>query len=225
MNLKTYLSAKKNNIEIIKRCLETRSFNLDGFIFWEGKTVNQLSFDSVMAKWSDILGCTAVGAIPSIAKTGADGYMWYHQNGKTQCVEVEVKVCGVNQEDLALGKRGALYYSVNLDNPKSKCSITSHFHGRFDINMSGATMLSKNRDTYLVMFDRTENNVIGSFKMPGKKVLKNLQERRNNDSAITLKLSAFQYDGIPWHTSLWKPEGYTKWEKRMMKSTKRYIQS
>jgi hypothetical protein len=224
MDLTTFLAVKKKNIEIIQRCLKTGAINFDGFTFWEGKTANELPFDTVTSKWADILGCTAVGAIPSIERRGADGYMWYSQNGKSKCVEIEAKVCGVNQGDLALGKRGGLYYSVNLDNSKSKCAITSHFAGRFDVNMSGATMLSKERDTYLVMFDRTENKLIGSYKMSGKKVLRNLIERRNNDSAISLKLSAFQYDGIPWHSTLWKTEGYSKWEKRMIKSTNRYIQ-
>lgn len=225
MDAEQFLAVKKKNVNIVKQCMDTGIINLDGFTFWEGTTTNQLCFDTVLSKYSDILGCTAVGAVPSLKKKGADGYMWYWQGGVNYLTDVEVKVCGVNQEDLALGIRGGLYYNpAHLDNSSSKRSITSHFEGKFDtVNMTSSTFKSKNRDTYLVMIDRTENKLIGSYKMPGKQVLANLNRRKNNESAIGLKLSAFQQDGFRWHSTLWEPEHFDKWEKRMKKTVRRYL--
>jgi len=224
MNKEQFLTAKKKNIDIIKKCLDTGVINLDGFVFWEGTTANKLSFNTVMSKYSDILGCTAVGAIPVLEKQGTDGFMWFNIDGEDYLKEVEVKVSGVNQGDLALGKRGGLYTSTNLANSSSKTSITSHFLGSFDNTMSHQTMMSKNRDTYLVMIDNTENKVIGSYCMPGRKVLSLLKERRSNIGvSITFKLSAFKQHGHRWHTQLWEPEGFDKWERRVSKSVKRYI--
>jgi|Laugrespbdmm15sn_2_1035079.scaffolds.fasta_scaffold02840_3 hypothetical protein len=227
MNKEFFLNARKNNSKIIQNCLTTGIINLDGFMFWEGKTANQVSFDTAMSKWADILGCTAVGAIPVLEKTGADGYIWYKTETGDYKAEIESKVCGVNQGDLALGQRGALYYSTNLDNPKSKCSITSHFAGQFKADMSASTLNSKNRDTFLVLFDRTENKLIGSYRIPGRKVVQLLSERqkRNYGVTLTLKLSAFQYDGERWETTTWETEGFANWESRIIKQTARYIQS
>jgi hypothetical protein len=226
MNKTLFLQSVQNNVKIIQKCLTTGIINLDEFMFWEGKTANQVSFDTAMSKWADILGCTAVGALPVLEKTGADGYIWYDKAGG-YFAEIESKVCGVNQEDLALGKRGALYYSTNLDNPKSKCSITSHFAGSFKADMSKSTLNSKNRDTFLVLFDRTENKLIGSYRIPGRKVVELLSERqeRNYGVSLTLKLSAFQYDGEIWETSNWETEGFSNWENRIIQQTARYIQS
>jgi len=225
MDHNTFIKVKTQNIEIIKKCLDTRVINLDGFTFWCGTTTNNLSFDTVMSKWSDILGCTAIGALPVLDKSGTDGHMWVScTTGDEYSKEVEVKVCGVNQEDLALGARGGLYYSTNLDNISSKCSITSHFAGSFDREMSHDTMMSKKRDTYLVMFDRTENKLIDSYCMPARKVLSLLLERRSNyGKSITFKLSAFQQHGHKWHSVLWEPEGFAKWQKRITKNVNRFL--
>lgn len=225
MNKTQFLQSVQNNVKIIQKCLTTGIINLDGFMFWEGKTANQVSFDIAMSKWADILGCTAVGAIPVLEKTGADGYIWY-DNAGGYFAEIESKLCGINQEDLALGPRGGLYYSANLDNYQSKSAITSKFAGQFKADMSASTLNSKNRDTFLVLFDRTENKLIGSYRMQGKTVVQLLKHRQKNNfgATLTLKLSAFQYDGENW-ISPWKTESYDVWENRMIKSTKRYIQS
>ena len=217
---KEYIEAKIHNEEIIRNCLRTRQVNLKDFIFWENVTVKDLSMDEVMSKWADILGCTAAGAIPSIEKTGADGYLIY--SGETEPTPIETKLCGVRQTDLALGKRGGLYYSTNLDNWKSKCSITSQFAGSFDSSMSDATMASKKRDTFLVLFDKTENKIIDVYGMKANKVLELLQERKNN-ATITFKLSAFQQHGFKMQSGVTELEGFSAWEKRIVKLTTRRI--
>jgi hypothetical protein len=217
---KEYIEAKIHNEEIIRNCLRTREVNLKDFIFWEGVTVKDLSMDEVMSKWADILGCTAAGAIPSIEKTGADGYLIY--SGETEPTPIETKLCGIRQTDLALGKRGGLYYSTNLDNWYSKCSITSQFSGKFDAGMSDTTMASKKRDTFLVLFDKTENKIIDVYGMKANKVLKLLQERKNN-ATITFKLSAFQQHGFKMQSGVAELEGFSAWEKRIIKLTTRRI--
>lgn len=217
---KEYIEAKIHNEEIIRNCLRTRQVNLKDFIFWEGVTVKDLSMDEVMSKWADILGCTAAGAIPSIEKTGPDGYLIY--SGETEPTPIETKLCGIRQTDLALGPRGGLYYSTNLDNWHSKTAITSKLEGKFDARMSDACMTSKKRDTFLVLFDKTENKIIDVYGIKATKVLQLLQERKNN-VAITFKLSAFQQHGFKMQSKVNDIEGFSAWETRMGRSTTRRI--
>lgn len=216
MDTKQYISAREHNAKIVKRCLETHSTDFSDIIFWEGVKGKELSFDTLASKWADILGCSAVGAIPTIAKRGADGYVYFERDRNTPC-EIETKVSGITHEDLALGLRGGLYYTTNLDNSNSKCAITSHFNGKFSV-MSEKTRASKNRATFLVMFDRTENKVIGSYYMNGNSVLE-LLESKNKGASVSIKLSAFQQYGQEF-TTQWETEGYTKWNRRIVAQTR-----
>lgn len=220
MNRKEYVDAKSHNEEIIRTCLTTREINLKDFIFWEGVTAKDLSMDEVMAKWADIIGCTAAGAIPCIAKTNEDGWLYYA--GDSDPTAMEAKLCGIRQTDLALGPRGGLYYSTNLDNWYSKTAITSKLEGKFDSRMSDACMTSKKRDTFLILLDKTENKIIDVYGIKATKVLQLLRERKNNVS-ITFKLSAFQQHGFKMQSKVNDIEGFGVWEKRMGKSTTRRI--
>lgn len=220
MNVRKYIDARRRNQDIIRNCLATKSVNFSDIMFWEGISARDLSFDEVASKWADILACTVIGALPCVGKHGADGYLQY--TGSKDFVPVETKLCGVRHEDLAVGPRGGLYYSTNLDNWYSKCSITSHFSGKFDASMSRGTMQSKNRDTFLVLFDRTENCIIDTYGMEGKKVLELLEEKKNN-SSITFKLSAFFHSGFAMTSGFGKFEGFDAWEERVIKKTTRRI--
>jgi len=216
------LTARKHNAAIVKRCLDQRTSDFSDIIFWEGVKGRDLSTDVLLSKWADIIACAAIGAIPSSRPRGADGYIFY-KNRKTPTA-IEAKLCGIYQEDLALGIRGkSLYYSTNLDNYNSKCAITSHFSGKFSPTMTDDTFASKRRDTYLVMFDRTENKVIDIASLDADSAYNLLDDRRDN-STITLKLSAFQNNGFYFDCE-WDVETYDNWNKRMIKECKRYVAS
>ena len=217
---KEYLDAVAHNQAILKKCLNTRSIDFSDIVFWNGTSARELSFDEVAAKWADVLGCTAIGAIPSLEKTGEDGHLWYSDADAP--VPIETKVCGIRHGDLALGSRRGLYYSTNLDNPNSKCAITSHFHGKF-ATMSWDTLQTKNRDTFLILFDKTENKIIDTWGIKGEKTLKLLESKQSN-ATITLKLSAFMYHGFHMKSGGFNNEGFEVWENRMIRATKRRIQ-
>jgi hypothetical protein len=216
MKLSEFQTAYAHNAKIIKHCLDTRTNDFSDIIFWEGVQGKTLGFDELTSKWADVLGCSVIGALPSIERQGADGYIYYR--GDKTPYEVETKVSGIRHKDLALGQRGGLYYSANLENWNSKCNITSHFMGAFDANMSALTMQSKKRDTFLIPFDKTENKIIDAYRLSADRVLELLENRKHNAS-ITFKLSAFQQHGARMGTQ-WDVEGFDKWCSRLSKQTK-----
>ncbi len=221
MDKKQYLQAVQNNQDIIRTCLKTNTINFSDIVFWGGITASELSFDEVASKWPDILSCTVIGALPCVAKHGEDGYLHYREGNDFE--PIETKLCGVHHKDLALGSRGGLYYSTNLDNPNSKCAITTHFVAKFTSHMSYDTLQSKNRDTFLILFDRTENCVIDVYGMKGEKVLQLLEQKQNNSSK-NFKLSAFQQHGFRMRSGGFSDlEGFDNWETRISKNTTRRI--
>ena len=218
MDTKQYIATREHNAKIVRRCLETHSTDFSDIIFWEGVKGKELSFDTLASKWADVLGCSAVGAIPTIAKTGADGFAFFERDRNTPH-GVETKVAGITQDKLALGSQGGLYYSNNLENWNSKALLTSHISGKFSSIMTNETRATKNRATFLVTFDRTENKVICAHYMPGEIVLDLLESKKNNAS-ITIKLGAFRNHGYEFETQ-WNTEGYDKWTCRMVEQTRK----
>jgi len=221
LTIEKYESARTHNARIIKRCLTERTTDFSQIKFWEGVKGQDLSMDLVCSKWADILACAAIGAVPSMQQWGADGYLYYRN--RQRATAIEAKLSSIQQHDLALGSRGGLYYSTNLDNYSSKAAITSQFKGVFDANMTSETMATKRRDTFLVPFDRTTNSVIDIYRLHADTTLELLETRRSKgNSTITLKLSAFQYDGDQFDCE-WPVEGFDRWVERMKKQTTRRL--
>lgn len=222
MDLDLYRKSYNHNASIVKKCLDTRTCDFSDIVFWEGVRGRDLGFDELCSKWADVLGCSLIGALPSVERSGADGFIIYGSDPTTPR-EVETKVCGIRQSELAVGARGGLYYSTNLENWYSKCAITSQFSGQFK-TMTEETMLTKKRDTFLILFDKTENKTIDAHRIDGETALSLLESKKNNAS-ITIKLGAFQKYGHRMST-LWEVEGFDNWRDRMVKQTvesKRFI--
>jgi len=219
MTLSEFNKAVKNNAEIMQKNLENRTVDFNGLVFWEG-SIKNFSIDQVMSSWADIMACSVIGAIPSITNNGADGYMY--TNGKIRPVEVEGKLSSTHHKSLAVSKKkGTLYWSSNLSNSKSKTSILSRFAGLFNVNMTDGTLQTKNRDTYLVLFDRDENKFITVFKLSGKKVLNLLEDRLSNSESmhsVSIKLNVFKEHGEEVE-GMWQLEGWDLWYERMVKIT------
>lgn len=219
-----WMSAKNNNARIVSQLLKRQPTDLTNIRFWEDNlTGRDVSMPELYSKWADIIGCAAIGAVPSIEPNGPDGYIYYYKNGRDLVYPrpIESKISGIFQDELAIGQRGGLYYSTNLENKKSKSAITSHFEGSFHSNMTLETRLSKGIDTYILPFDKTENKVIDIFQIDGE-VVESLLEDRKNNKTITLKLSSFQHNGNQFGCQ-WPVEGYDNWEARMLKSVDRRI--
>lgn len=216
MELSQFNEAKINNSKIMQHCLATRTTDLSNIIFWEGVVGKELGFDELASKWADVIGCSVIGALPSIERSGADGYIYYRDDINPR--EVETKICGVRHSELAVGQKGGLYYSTNLENYKSKSAITSKFLGQFK-PMAADTMQSKKRDTFLILFDKTENKIIGANRIEAEKVLSLLYTRGKNNKTITLKLGTFHKHGHTMETQ-WEVETFDIWKDRMITQTK-----
>ena len=221
MTLEEFHRAQTHNARIIQKCLNERTTDFSQIKFWENIQGKNLSMDLLCSKWADILACAAIGAIPSREPRGADGYVYYQGHQRPRAVEA--KLSSIQQTDLVLGTRGGLYYSTNLENWHSKCAITSHFAGAFDANMTTETLMSKRRDTFLVLFDRTSNSVIDIYRLTANRTLSLLETRRNKGNVTsTIKLSAFINDGDQYECS-WPTEGFDKWQSRMKNQTTRRL--
>jgi hypothetical protein len=223
MTLTEYRKAKQNNSKILEKCLADRTTDLSEIVFWEGVKGKDLPFDLLMSKAYDILGCVAIGAIPTIAKTGADGYMYFKGEEETPHA-IESKVCAIESKNIYIGARGGLYWSSNPECYGNKASIKSYFSAKFDFSMSKSTMDTKARHTFLICFDRDKNQVIDCFFMNPSKVLNELK-RRHNGNSLTLKLSCFVEHGGKIQ-SLVPCIGWESWVKQQCvdsKSNKRFI--
>lgn len=216
MNLTNYKTTHRNNAEILANCLGKRSVDISNIVFYEGMKGKDLSFDKLASKMYDVLACCAIGALPSVETTGADGYIWF-ENGNAM-EPIETKLCAIERKNIFIGPRGGLYWSSDPSNFYNKASIKSYFSGKFDSGMSYKTLQTKERWTSLVCFDRDTNNIIDSWVMKPSVVLNELKQRQNN-STLTLKLSCFIDKGVHMQTSI-PSEGYFNWEKSQSKLAK-----
>jgi hypothetical protein len=216
MNLTDYEMMLEHNAKILTKCLANRSLDISNIIFYEGCRAKELSFDKLASKMYDILACCAIGAIPSIESTGADGYIWLI--GKKSIVPVETKLCSIENKNIFIGPRGGLYWSSDPTNYYNKASIRSHFSGKFDSDMSHETLKTKSRWTSLICFDRDTNSVIDAWIIGPRVIFNELVQRRQN-STLTLKLSCFMNKGSQLDPAV-PFEGYFNWEERQAKLAK-----
>lgn len=209
MNLADYRTANHHNTNILSNCLKDRSTDISDIIFYEGVTGKDLSFDKLASKMYDVLACCAIGAVPSIESTGADGYIWFKEGHGM--VPIETKLCAIGNKNIFVGPRGGLYWSSDPSNFYNRASLTSYFSGSFDSNMSNKTFKTKERWTSLICFDRDTNSIIDAWVMEPSVVINELRQRRNNAS-LTLKLNRFMDKGFSMKTTV-PSQGYHVWEK------------
>ena len=207
MNLKNYKEIVKHNAIVLENSLISRTSDISDIIFYEGVKGKDLSFDKVASKLYDILACCAIGALPSIESTGADGYAWF---GK-KLAPIETKLCSIEKKNIFVGPRSGLYWSSDPENFYNKAAVRSRLQGSFDSGMTDATLKSKERWTSLVCFDRDLNSVFGAWVLSPSATLYELQRRRSN-SSLTLKLSCFMNNGRAIKTMI-NSKDYFEWEK------------
>jgi hypothetical protein len=207
MDKKSFDKAVLENYKILSTNLKNRTTDFSEIVFSNGVKGKTLSAPAIASKMYDIIGCCAIGVLPSVEKIGADGF--FIQDNDT-ISEWEVKLCSVSKSSIFLGKRGGLYHSTKEGRFEKdrRSAITSKFAGAFDANMSLTTLRSKARNTALVLFDEDDNFVIDAYMLDGKTVLEQLTERRSNAS-LTLKLSCFQIFGASIEDAL---PGIIRWD-------------
>lgn len=214
MDLATYQKLHQHNSNVLSNCLANRSVDISDIVFYEGMKGKDLSFDKLASKMFDILACCAIGALPSIAPTGADGYIWF--NDRPDVEPIETKLCAIERKNIFVGKRGGLYWSSSSPTKKDNtASMKSYFCGKFDAKMSDEARQSKERWTSLVCFDRDSNSIIDAFIISPATVIQQLNQRKNN-STLTLKLSVFMNHGNRIATTV-PSLNYNAWEKKQQK--------
>ena len=217
MDLDLFRKVSNSNAAILQKCLQTRSSDLSEIMFWEGHKGKDLSFDQLLAKSYDILGCCAIGAIPSMKKSGADGYIRW-ANDPEVVHEIETKVCAIESKNIHVGARGGLYWSSDPTNTDNRAAINSHFAGSFDAKMTDETMQSKARYTSLICFDRDQNKVIDAWIMKPDVILTEIKKRQNNKS-INIKLTRFLLAGSKMGTKI-DNIGWDQWQLDQIKSAR-----
>lgn len=223
MNLERFKYIRSKNARILKHCLETRTTDLSQITFWEEVRGCELPFDQLCARSYDILGCCAVGAVPSIATSGADGY-FYHPKDNSGPWEMETKVSAIESRNIYVGSRGGLYWSSDPTNYNNRAALLSKFQGKFDPNMKEDTWQSKSRYTALVCFDRDANAVIDSWMLSPRRVLHHLNKRSKNAS-LSIKLNVFMDDGHLVNCTV-PTLGWNTWQKQKIveaRAAQRYM--
>lgn len=218
MNLALFKKVSNHNAAILQKCLQNRSSDLSEIMFWEGHKGKDLAFDQLLAKSYDILGCCAIGAIPSMMKSGADGYIRWARDPEV-VHEVETKVCAIESKNIHVGVRGGLYWSSDPTNFDNRAAINSHFSGSFDANMTDETMQSKARYTSLICFDRDQNQVIDAWVMKPDVILNEIKQRQYNKT-INIKLTRFLLEGSRMGTKI-NTIGWEQWQLDQIKSARK----
>lgn len=208
MQLKEYKEAQTENTKIVNEFLVNWDVNgLNRITFWEQPT--KVSSDLLFSKGYDILGCCTIGAIPSIKRSGADGFVYFKNIDEPQ--EVETKVASIESESIGVGPKGGLF-RAGTENSKSKpAGITSTLCGKFDAKMTESTWATKARYTSLICFDRDNNKVIDAWMMDPTTVSRELKKRKESKT-LTLKLGCFMNSG--WNVNTFVDKiGWNEWRR------------
>lgn len=213
MTLEEFHEAQEHNTKIINNLLNTDSLDgLNQIKFWEKP--KRVSSWELSAKTADILGCCAIGAIPSIKPNGADGYAYLA--GHTEACEIESKLASIDLDSVVVGPWGGICYSTPNMNQKSTrpTGITSKVSGSFDANMSLTTLESKARHTALICVDREHNKVIDAWMLAPNTVVEELKLRKASTNSPRLRISLAKFINRGWniHTPVDKI-GWTEWKK------------
>ena len=195
MTLDEFHRAQENNTKIINDLLSGGSLDgLKGIQFWE-KPAKVETF-LLLQKINDILGCCAIGAIPSIKPTGADGYVYFKENDTP--VEVETKMTAIRDDYIVIGPKGGIQYSTPtmFERRTKPTGITSKIGGSFDARMSQKTLKTKARHTALVCFDFGKNELIDAWMLDGNTVYAELLRRHRPDmTSLRISLATFRNKG------------------------------
>lgn len=207
MTFEEFKQAQAHNAEIINNMCETGKFtDFEEIQFWE-KPVNKLSIDVYISNGFDILGCCAIGAIPSLKSTGADGYAYF--NNITGPQEIETKVSTIDSNYVFKGSRGGIRVSTP-GYTSSPTGISSALSGRFNPYISEYTLSTKARYTSLICFDRKYNKFIDAWMMSPAAVSKEL----NGKKSLTLSLANFKGTGWRVNTPI-DMIGWDEWEQNI----------
>jgi hypothetical protein len=201
----------EKNFKILSTNLKNRTTDFSQISFWEdGLTGKDLPMTKLAEKVYDIIGCAALGVLPSVEKFGADGFF---KKGK-KISEWEVKVSAISKSNLYLGQKGGLYVSnyEGRSDSNRRSSLKSKFAGSFDPDMSLTTLKSKARKTALILFDEDDNSIIDVYAMDESVVLRQLENRSSN-STLTLKFNCFEQHGYPVEDCIPDVVGWDEWEK------------
>lgn len=194
MELEQYQKIVRKNAAILSHCLATGTTDFSDIVYFDGHDTARLSsLPLVMSKGYDIIGCVAIGAIPSPELTGADGYF---RSSDGTMVALESKLSRIKSQNIFVGVRGGLYASYSDANqPNKRLGVTSKFQGIFDASMTEETLASKSRYTALLLFDEDANAIIDAFVMCPERVGQQLAHRRGVSKTLTLKLGCFLQHG------------------------------
>lgn len=197
MELEKYQQIVQENAAVLSHCLTTGTTDFSQIVFHDGHDSQQIkSLTSIISKGFDIIGCVAVGAIPSPNRTGADGYFRSVLHDDGRMIPLETKVCAISNRNIYVGARGGLSVCFSDATQSSKRKgITSHFEGKFDAGMSESTLSTKARYTALILFDSDTNDIIDAWVMAPDQVREQLNHRRAHSKNLTLKLGCFMAYG------------------------------
>jgi len=213
----------KNLIEITRRIAENsaelkrqtkrNSFDLKKF-HGADASAGELSAFVLSSKAYDILAGIHIGALPYLREQhGADGIII--KNGNIQEVEFKTSARTFNADNSFITARGTIY-QTKKDNKLLKCVtfnesrlLESVFNAKFGSIKYQSNLLSKCRDTYLLIFDEHTNQIIDCFMLDGNTVVKYL--RSSND----IKLGTFISLGSRVVLESGPVIGYAAWKKKL----------
>jgi hypothetical protein len=207
MTLEEFTKAQKHNAEIINNMCETGKFTgFEEIQFWE-KPETKLSIDVFIKNGFDILGCCAIGAIPSLKATGADGYAYFNNISEAQ--EIETKVSTIDSNYVFKGPRGGIQVRTPGCN-SYPTGITSALSGQFNPYISEHTLNTKARYTSLICFDRKYNKFIDAWMMSPSAVATELKGKKS----LSLTLANFENTGWRVNTQV-DMIGWDEWKQQI----------
>lgn len=196
----------QQNLETYKKDYEAhKSIRASEYHFFENDKSENGHLDKTDKFW-DIIGATLIGDLPSHKPHGADGF---RLSSSGQYLEMEYKISKKWQKSIWQTSRGSLNTGIaNIKNQTT--SLRSGFAASFEIQNN---LASKNRLTYLFIYDETLQQWVAGYELTGQQVINYLLRCASNKR--TVKLSHFINEGVQINLTVPSYGSYITWEKML----------
>jgi len=173
----------------------------------------ELPLNVIMNKPYDLICAAASGSLMYLAKHGADAV--YHDG--TEFIDVELKHCEINENNLFRSRLDTLYLSqtkekaYNKNTRQAVRSVGARYHLHSDENRQLKKML-----TFLTVAETSQDyRILDVYGIVGDQVMSYLN--KSNKSIRHIKLSYFLNEGFQVD-SPFQPYGYLRWEDEVRKT-------
>lgn len=166
--------------------------------------------DATLARsFDDYFAGSLVGALPFTGRHGSDGIK-VSSTGKV--TQVELKLCIKNDDRYSINEKGYL----TVHNAKKAVGFRSDCSACYELKHN---LQSKNVETFFVLYDGKNHELIAIFKMSGADIISRLEhlvpKEGEKAKKVSISLAAFMESGEEVFLDFIDSVGVINWERRI----------